>query len=87
MVLGKLRLEKHKPLKSKDTRRFLVENLRNENYSEELRGRVREVRMEENGAEDLEESWNIFHGKIMRLAEQIIQCRTSYGKKKKETAW
>ncbi len=65
----------------------MVENLKNENYREEFQHRLKEVRMEENGAEDLEERWNIFYRKITRLAEETLQYKTSYGKKKKQTAW
>ncbi|XP_076038778.1 uncharacterized protein LOC143023980 [Oratosquilla oratoria] len=37
--------------------------------------------------EDLDEDWKAFHSIVTKIGEEVVQCKTLYGKKKKQTPW
>ena len=90
IVVGKLRLDKPKVCKSKGTKRFLVEKLKDPECKEEFQRRVRESRENQNNTVEsvgLEDCWRTFHSTVNQLAEEVMHFKINYGKKKKKTAW
>ena len=87
MVVGKLKMIKPKVFKSKTTRRFVTENLKDREKQRELERRVRVERENHVDSGNLEEEWNKLHEMLTKLSEEIVGFRNSYGRKRKQTPW
>ena len=86
MVMAKLKLQKPTMKAKRPTKRFKLENLKNQECIEQLRNRLEE-KMPTEEVCDIETEWKELHKNISTIAKEVVQVKISKHTKKKTTAW
>ena len=88
LILVKLKLKKPKTRRTQAKSRYLLENLNSDECKERFRGEIsRASQQQREETDNPERKWMGFRDKLKEAASEVIQCKTSYGKKKKQTPW
>ena len=87
LVLVKLKLRKPKKRRHHTVTRFLLENLKQEECQENYKQAIAAARNERENTGNRNEDWSYFKSTIIETATNIVQCKMTHGKKKKQTAW
>ena len=87
LVLVKLKLRKPKRRRHQAVARFLLENLKQEECQEDYKQAIDAARNERVNTGNRNEDWSFFKNTIIEIATNIVHCKVTYGKRKKQTAW
>src|SRR5678815_362490 len=86
-VVRKLRMEMPKPFRCRRRKRFMVEKLRDQDCKNTFQREMDTKRQRIGEDVDVEEGWEVFRDTLVEVSERIIETKTIYGKKKRQTAW
>ena len=87
LVLIKLKIKKPKTRRSQAQSRILVENLRNGDCKERFQRGMSIGSQQREETDNPERKWTEFKNKMVEVASDVLQCKTTYGRKRKQTAW
>ena len=83
MVMGKLKLQKPTMKAKRPTKRFKLENLKNQECVEQLRNRLEE-KMPTEEVCDIETEWKELHKNISTIAKEVVQKSLNTQKRRQQ---